>query len=154
MNKPILILLFVGSFSFVDAQEVIATQGDSYIAAPGTLDFTIGEVVINTVSNASNDLTQGFHQTNWKFSGLEDFAPEFVIAVFPNPASDYLNIQTTDYQNVHVVLYDEAGKLVAQEDLLAETTSIRVAELATGNYSLVVSNNTGKLKLFKLIKSL
>lgn len=154
MNKPILILLFVGSFSFVEAQEVIATQGDSYTAAPGTLDFTIGEVVINTLSNASNDLTQGFHQTNWKFSGLEDFAPGFVITVFPNPASDYLNIQTTDYQNLHVVLYDEAGKLVAQEDLLAEKTSIRVAELATGNYSLVVSNNSGTLKLFKLIKSL
>lgn len=154
MNKSILILLFVGSFTFVDAQEVIATQGDSYTAAPGTLDFTIGEVVINTASNATTDLTQGFHQTNWKFSGLEDFAPEFVITVFPNPTSDYLHIQTTDYQNLHVELFDEAGKLVAQENLLTETTSIRVVDLATGNYSLVVSNHSGKLKLFKLIKSL
>ena len=40
------LLLFIGSFGF--AQEVVSTQGDSYTNSSGSIDFTIGEVVINT----------------------------------------------------------------------------------------------------------
>ena len=52
-------------------QEVVSTQGDSYTNASGSIDFTIGEVVINTVTDGTNDLTQGFHQTNWNFLGVD-----------------------------------------------------------------------------------
>lgn len=51
-------------------QEVISTQGDSYSNGSGSLNFIIGEVVINTGSDGSNDITQGFHQTNWNFSSI------------------------------------------------------------------------------------
>ena len=53
-------------------QEVVSTQGDSYTNASGSIDFTIGEVVINTVTDGTNDLTQGFHQTNWNFLGFHE----------------------------------------------------------------------------------
>jgi hypothetical protein len=48
----------------VTAQEVVSTQGDSYSNSSGSIDFTIGEVIINTGTDGTNDLTQGFHQTN------------------------------------------------------------------------------------------
>ena len=138
----------------IDAQEVISSQGDSYSGPNAKIDFTIGECIIETLSDGTTNLTQGFHQTNWKFSGVEDFSPEMEMVVFPNPASDFLQIQTADFKEVHYELFDEAGRLVAQNELLEETTSIRVAELATGQYSLVLSKNQQPLKIFKLIKSL
>jgi hypothetical protein len=54
----------------VSAQEVVATQGDSYSNANGNIDFTIGEVIIATGTDGTNDITQGFHQTNWNFLGV------------------------------------------------------------------------------------
>ena len=48
----------------VYAQEVVATQGDSYSNTSGSIDFTIGEVITATGSNGAADITQGFHQTN------------------------------------------------------------------------------------------
>jgi hypothetical protein len=50
--------------SSFSSQEVVSAQGDSYSNTSGSIDFTIGEVVINTGTDGNNDITQGFHQTN------------------------------------------------------------------------------------------
>ena len=133
-------------------QEVVSTQGDSYTNASGSIDFTIGEVVINTVTDGTNDLTQGFHQTNWNFLGVEDFAPNYEAIIFPNPTEDVLNIRTSAFENVTYTLYDAQGKLVMQDKLSAEQTPIQVSQLAPGSYSITLNNETQILKTFKLIK--
>ena len=74
-KKTLLVFSLLTTFAST-AQEVVSTQGDSYSNTSGSIDFTVGEVVINTGTDGTNDLTQGFHQTNWNFVGLEDFAPE------------------------------------------------------------------------------
>ena len=74
MKKLLLLGLLLPAVSF--GQEVISSQGDSYSNASGSVDFTIGEVVIATGTDGNNDLTQGFHQTNWNFVGLEDHNPD------------------------------------------------------------------------------
>ena len=133
-------------------QDVVSTQGDSYTNASGSIDFTIGEVVINTVTDGTNDLTQGFHQTNWNFLGVEDFAPNYEAIIFPNPTVDVLNIQTSSFEGVTYTLYDGQGKLVLQDLLSAKQTPIEVSELAPGSYSLTLNNETQNLKTFKLVK--
>ena len=133
-------------------QDVVSTQGDSYTNASGSIDFTIGEVVINTVTDGTNDLTQGFHQTNWNFLGVEDFAPNYEAIVFPNPTEDVLNIRTSAFENVTYTLYDAQGKLVMQDKLSVEQTPIQVSQLAPGSYSITLNNETQILKTFKLIK--
>lgn len=142
----------------ISAQEVVSTQGDSYSNANGSIDFTVGEAIINTGTDGSNDLTQGFHQTNWNFLGVEDFAPDYEASIFPNPTSDVLNIKTSSFENVTYTLYDAQGKLVLQSILAAEVTPIQVSHLAPGAYSLQLTFEEGKKsasksKTFKLIKS-
>ena len=136
----------------VSAQEVVSTQGDSYSNASANIDFTIGEVIIDTGTDGNNDLTQGFHQTNWNFVGLEDFAPNYEAIIFPNPTEDVLNIRTSAFENVTYSLYDAQGKLVIQDKLSSEQTPIQVSQLAPGSYSLTLNNATQNLKTFKLIK--
>ena len=142
----------------ISAQEVVSTQGDSYSNANGSIDFTVGEAIINTGTDGTNDLTQGFHQTNWNFLGVEDFAPDYEASIFPNPTSDVLNIKTSSFENVTYTLYDAQGKLVLQSILAAEVTPIQVSHLAPGAYSLQLTfeegkKSTSKSKMFKLIKS-
>jgi len=136
----------------VSAQEVVATQGDSYTNSNGSIDFTIGEVVINTGTDGSNDLTQGFHQTNWNFVSIEDHVPSYEAIIFPNPTSEVLNIRTSTFENVTYTLYDARGKLVIQDKLSSVKTLIQVSQLAPGAYSLILNNDTQNLKTFQLIK--
>jgi hypothetical protein len=152
MIKHTLLFLTLLTSLSVTAQEVVSTQGDSYSNASGSIDFTIGEVVINTGTDGTNDLTQGFHQSNWNFLGVEDFAPNYEAIIYPNPTEDVLNIRTSAFENVTYTLYDALGKRVMQDKLSAEQTPIQVSQLAPGSYSLTLNNETQNLKTFKLIK--
>ncbi len=152
MKKTAFLLFSLFATISLTAQEIVSTQGDSYTNASGNIDFTIGEVIINTGTDGTNDLTQGFHQTNWNFVGLEDHAPSYEAIIFPNPTSEVLNIRTSTFKNVTYTLYDAQGKLVMQNILSAEQTPIQVSQLAPGNYSLTLNNQTENLKTFKLIK--
>ena len=153
MKKSTLVLFSLFATISVSAQEVIATQGESYSNASANIDFTIGEVIIDTETDGTNDLTQGFHQTNWNFLGVEDFAPNYEATIFPNPTQDVLNIKTSSFENVTYTLYDAQGKLVLQNLLSAEQTPIQVSQLAPGNYFLTLSDQTQNLKTFKLVKT-
>ena len=161
MKKQIFFFATFVAVSAASAQEVVSSQGETYSNANGSIDFTVGEVIVNTGTNGTNDLTQGFHQTNWNFLGVEDFAPDYQATIFPNPTQDVLNIKTSVYENVTYTLYDAQGKLVMQNILSVEQTPIQVSQLAPGSYSLeLIFENTNdgtlsssKRKTFKLVKS-
>ena len=161
MKKKTIALFSVLTALSVSAQDVVSTQGDSYSNTTGSIDFTIGEVVISAGTDGTNDLTQGFHQSNWNLVGLEDHSPSFVAVIYPNPTEDVLNIQSSTFENVRYTLYDAQGKLVLEGTLNAEQVPIEVSHLAPGTYSLVLSENIGtegtsslsKRKTFKLIKT-
>ncbi len=151
IKNTLIFVLLLTSVSF-SAQEVVSTQGDSYSNANGSIDFTIGEVVINTGTDATSNLTQGFHQTNWNFLGVEDHVPRYEAIIFPNPTEDVLNIRTAAFENVKYTLYDAQGKLVLRDILSSEQTPIQVSQLAPGAYSLTLNKETQNLKTFQLIK--
>ena len=84
LTKTTSILIFlIGANNFVNAQEVVSTQGDSYSNASSSIDFTIGEVIIDTGTDGTNDLTQGFHQSNWSLVGVVDHDLSYEAIVFP-----------------------------------------------------------------------
>ena len=151
--KRLITLLALASTLATTAQEIVATQGDSYSNTSMQINFTIGEIIINTESDGVNTLTQGFHQTNWNFVGLENHTPEYEATIFPNPTSDILNIRTSTFENVTYTLYDAQGKLILQDKLSSEQTPIKVSQLAPGNYSITLTNEIQNLKTFKLVKS-
>ena len=152
MKKLLLLGILLPSISF--SQEVISSQGDSYSNASGSIDFTIGEVVINTGTDGNNDITQGFHQTNWNFLGVDNHEQNLDATVFPNPMGSELHIQTASYENLSYVVYDAAGRIVAEEKLGSTETSIDVSTYAPSSYSLVLTNeNQERVKTFKLVKT-
>lgn len=153
MKRHTLVLFSFLATGSVLAQEVVSTQGDSYSNASANIDFTLGEVIIDTGTDGSNDITQGFHQTNWNFVGVEDHSPSYQATIFPNPTSEVLNIRTSLFENVTYALYDAQGKLVMQDVLSEEQTPIQVSQLAPGSYSITLNNETQNLKTFKLIKT-
>lgn len=143
-------LLFLGS---THAQEVISSQGESYSNANGSIDFTIGETIIATGTDGSYDVTQGFHQSNWNFVGLDDQEPSFEATIYPNPTVEVLNIKVTVFDNIHYIMYDANGKIVSTDVLSSEITVINVANLVKGSYSVsLFDTDENLIKTFKLIK--
>lgn len=153
MKRHIIILISLLATISISAQEVISAQGDTYSGSGLVLDFTVGEVIINTVTDGTNTLTQGFHQSKWSVVGIRDLFPDFEANVFPNPLEEVLNIEASAYENVKFFLYDAQGKLVREDKLSAELSTIELSELAAGAYSLLLTKANQNLKTFKLIKT-
>ncbi|MCE2711336.1 MAG: T9SS type A sorting domain-containing protein [Cryomorphaceae bacterium] len=135
------------------AQQVISSQGESYSNTNTKIDFTMGEMVTNTASDGTIDLTQGFHQTNWIFVGVEDLQPETQVNIYPNPSVDELTIETSAFKELSFEIVDAVGKLVEHDELSAKKTPVKVARLAPGNYTLNIRHGGQVWKTFKLIKS-
>ncbi|WP_370087323.1 T9SS type A sorting domain-containing protein [Ekhidna sp.] len=148
-----LIILTLGVLaSVVNAQEVISSQGDSYSQVNGSIDFTIGEVVTNTLTGDNGYLTQGFHQSTLTISEVLGYQ-EHEISIFPNPSMNVLYINSSEFKDVDYTLYDSKGKIVLQSRLSESQTQIQVHELGAGVYSLILRSESSILKSFKIIKS-
>ncbi len=145
------LFLLVGT---INAQEVISTQGDSYSNSSNTIDYTIGEPIIETVSDGNNDLTQGFHQTLLTVVGIEDLDVNFSVNIFPNPTSEIVNLDIEKYEGIIFHLFTLEGKLLNQAVLTEKKTTLNVADYPKGTYLLKLSTSGNqKIKTYKIIKN-
>jgi hypothetical protein len=152
MFKKKILICILFSKIFILGQEVVSSQGGSYFSSSVVVDFTVGEIVINTVTGNSLVLTHGFHQPNLNLTEIEEHVPNFDAIVYPNPSSNLLTISTKDFNNVNYKLYDSKGSLIVQNNLSFEKTEVQVNQLASGLYSLILIRNNARLKTFHLIK--
>jgi hypothetical protein len=153
MKQNKFLVAFLLLSSGLSAQEVISSQGDSYSNGNAKLDFTIGETVVETVSDGNKTLTQGFHQTEITITNVEDFAANFSVKVFPNPTTKIVNLNIDKYEGVTYYLFDVTGKLLKEEVAVAEQTVLEMTDYPKGTYLLKLAGKENKsLKTYKIIK--
>jgi hypothetical protein len=135
------------------AQEVVPSQGDTYTNSSISMDFTIGEVIINTVTDGSNDLTQGFHQTSLIITNVEDLETNFLVNLFPNPTAEMVTLSIEKYQGVTYRLFDAIGKLLKEALVTESNTTVNVSDYPKGAYLLTLTEaENKKIKTYKIIK--
>lgn len=152
----ILVAAFLsGTSAFAQSLErkVVASAGRSGSGAGISVDYTIGEPLVQTYSAGGNILTQGFHQPASSPVSVEEITEVLNYSVFPNPFSDVVQVSLTvsDAAGVQLKLTDIAGRVVHQAkpaDYTAGThlLSVNTASLAQGSYLLVATvNGPGKI---------
>ncbi|MGE0636516.1 MAG: T9SS type A sorting domain-containing protein [Bacteroidia bacterium] len=153
MKKMILTLLPFAATAIANAQsispQVIASAGTHYTGSNAQLSWTIGEPVITTVSNGSNTITQGFHQTLLNVTAVEEQSVAGVnVTVFPNPTSDVLNINlTNNLKDLQMDLFDMTGKLLQAREIGSAEGNVQISmtEYARANYLLRVYSADGSV---------
>jgi hypothetical protein len=81
-----------------------------------------------------------------------------VLTVYPNPASSqaWISLQWQSVKNIHILIYDAKGALLrTQNETLqagTNTFSIDLSKYASGNYTIVITNESGKMKIAKMEK--
>lgn len=86
---------------------------------------------------------------------LNDVETEIGISVYPNPTQDRLYIKTEQSQKKPLLmsLYDMQGKLIIQEQLIAEYESFDLRSLGNGVYLVNIVDGDGKRVSKKVIKN-
>lgn len=175
MKQLFFLSLFLGFgvlFSFGQSlvPNVISSGGNYHQNASGSLQWTIGEPIIETFSRPQGILTQGFQQSNYtislfdsthivffpKFNENQIIIPNFTVTVYPNPASDFINIgiNSTEASNTKIELLDFSGKLILKENIIELQHQIDLSSIPQGIYFLRVTNYlSGFYKSFKIEKT-
>jgi hypothetical protein len=95
-------------------QEVIANGGGFQKQINGSLQYTVGEPIIETTKNISNILTQGFQQGNYNIVGIKENNPDQInCQVYPNPSPNLINLKIEDSNisnQYKLIIMDVLGK--------------------------------------------
>lgn len=155
MKELILFSMLMFGFYTNHAQEVVATAGETKKAGNIELSWTLGEPVIATLSEGSNQLTQGFHQTKLVVTALNELnMAELELKVYPNPTSDFVivHLNTTEIRS-RFTLFDIAGKILSQNRITETDTQLNMLNYASGTYVLKVFNDKEQpIQSFKIVK--
>ena len=137
-------------------QEVIASAGGYSVASGISISWTLGETIVPTFTNGNLVLTHGFQQ-QLLVTAVEENLEELVkVTVYPNPASDILNIRFEEPLDgeVKVFLLNSQGKLVKTDFMEAAMVEkqISLQDLSSGVYyiKLIKDKLSNVYKVVKL----
>lgn len=133
-------------------RQVIASGGEAMSNTTGSIEFTLGEPVIQTMNNVSvnSTLTNGFHQTTISVTQVSENLNSVGLRVFPNPANELVHVMFNEVQkNGLIELFDMSGRLVQSHIINDRSFDLNVASYADGTYYLKV-NHTNSYKIIKI----
>jgi hypothetical protein len=133
--------------------EVVATSGNSFSLPNAQIDFTLGEVAISALSGGSNSLTQGFHQPEIHFFAVDKNDNEFTFSLYPNPTEQFVTVVSNSEKEMQVHIYDAGGQAIEVSHVFTKTITLDMQAMASGNYIMVITDNSGKIfNSYKIIK--
>ena len=150
-------LFFLYALSFVrtiEAQNlsptVVNSSGGVIQNSSHSLEWSLGELAVSTLTSPANLLTQGFLQPTTTTVGTEDLFDESRFSAFPNPVSDWLNLQTDIPDIKTVQVHDVLGSLVLQSGF---QPLIDLHQLEIGTFVVSLFDNQNQfLHSFKISK--
>ena len=155
IKKLLIATLFLGAFQ-AQAQESVATSGGNASGTNGNVSYTVGQVVYTTYTGTTGSVAQGVQQPFeiQTVLGTENFNINLQLAVYPNPTTNWLQLEVrnTDFANLSYQLFDLNGKMILNEKITAETSSVQMEHLPAAIFLLKVVNNNKEVKTFKIIK--
>lgn len=162
MKKTLILLLVTCLGFYVSGQSissyVVASAGESVEVEGLNVSWTLGEIAIETLESNDLILTQGFQQGYFEIVSIgEPLSNNFIIKVYPNPASEYVYValESEEIRDAVIEMYDLEGKLVynSKLDVIEGLNKIDLVNLSSSQYILRISDTSGNvLQTFKLIK--
>jgi hypothetical protein len=153
--RYILIALGTGLCANVFAQSlertVIAGSGGLH----DQLEWTVGETVIHTATDATGTLTQGFIQGDLNITAIDEVGHSpIIVFVYPNPFMDAIVISHNimDGTDIPITLVDMGGKTVLSTIIRGPQQTVDVSDLAAGIYFLRVQVNGNENRMYQLVK--
>ena len=152
------VLLFVIGMTGLQAQNTIPATGGNATGAGGASSYTVGQIVYTTESNSNGSVAKGVQQPYEisVVSGIEEaLGISIEILVYPNPTTEFITLKIENHEvlNLRYQLYDMNGRLIRDNKVDGDETSIVMSSLLPATYFLKVTDNKKVEKTFKIIKN-
>jgi len=156
--KGFLYFLLLSSFcTTLLAQNTIPATGGNATGNGGSVSYTVGQIIYNTISGTNGSVTQGVQQP-YEISVITAIRNTEEInlecSVYPNPTKGLTKLvfKLPDYENMRFRLYDINGVLISDKKVESRETEISLENLSSSVYFLKVFKNNIEVKVFKIVK--
>lgn len=154
-----LIIVFHLGLSDVFAQQLPTSSGGDITSSNGSIAYSVGQSFVAINSGTDGTLSEGVQQP-YEISEVlsnENFL-ELIssISIYPNPTSEILTlkIENLNHLELQYQLYESTGKIVEENGIKGNSTSIEVSHLQAAIYFLKIMNSeNGEFKTYKIIKN-
>lgn len=152
------VLLLGLGLTGLQAQTSVNATGSNASGSGGSASYSVGQVVYTTNTGTTGSVAQGVQQP-YEISvvtGIEEAKDiNLSVTAYPNPTTDYLTLEVKEFElsNLHFQLYDMNGKLLQNEKITGNRTSIVMSNLVPATYFVRVINEKQSVKEFKIIKN-
>jgi hypothetical protein len=161
--KLLVTLLMGFGLTGLQAQNAVPATGGNASGGGGSVSYSVGQVIYTTNTGTNGSVAQGTQQP-FEISvvnGLEEAKGiTLSLSAYPNPTKDYLTLsidgetQTShDLSLMSYQLFDMNGKLLLNEKITGNQTSIVMSNLAPASYFVKVIKGDNEVKTFKIIKN-
>jgi hypothetical protein len=157
--KYYLIFVLISVIPFSYSQEVVCSGGEQFSNTEGSFTFTIGEPVIETISNANNILTQGFQQNYEVILSTGSTSYLSGTSVYPNPFIDMITINYSDavLDNMSITLKELNGKIIMERKFpktyASNTFDLILSDLSEGVYFLTITVSVESSATYRVVKN-
>jgi hypothetical protein len=136
------VLLFGLGLTGLQAQTSVNATGGNALGSGGSASYSVGQVVYTTNTGTNGSVAEGVQQP-FEISvvtGLEEAKGiNLSVTAYPNPTTDYLELKvdasaTLSIQSMSYQLYDMNGKLLQNEKITGNQTSIVMSNLVPANH--------------------
>jgi hypothetical protein len=154
-SKSALLILSLVSYCGY-GQEAVVAAGSNASSGTGNVSYSVGQIVYTTNDNPNFSVAQGIQQP-FEISTLsidEHIPAKIQLSAYPNPTVDYLtlDVDSLDTESLQYVLIDISGKLIREEKITTQLTSINFTAIPSTTYLIKVTANGKNIKTFKIIK--
>lgn len=153
----VILILSFSIFSPTIAQESANSTGGDATGSGGTVAYSVGQVVYTTNTSSNGNEAQGVQHAYEIYTlGVEETEINSSLIAFPNPTSENVTLQLSDYNNENLTyqLFDMQGKQLSNGNIVAQQTQINMFGLPSATYVVtVVNEDYKKVQSFKIIKN-
>ena len=142
----------------LQAQKSVNATGGNASGSGGSVSYSVGQVVYTTNTGTNGSVAKGVLQA-YEISVVTAIEQtkgiNFSVSAYPNPTTDYLTLSIEEFEisNLLYQLYDINGKLLQNEKITSNQTSIVMSNLVPATYFVKVIQGNKELKTFKIIKN-
>ena len=137
-------------------QSVTATGGDA-ASGIGSVSYSIGQILSQTISNTTGTVNQGVQQPKEYYSITSAgiiAENKTVCFIYPNPTNGLIKlvIENPCYAKFRFRLYSINGLLLQDKEIETSETEISLFNQSGSIYFLKVIKNKKEIQLFRIIK--
>jgi hypothetical protein len=139
------------------SQDIVTTSGQFDTNTTGSLSWTLGEIVSETITDGTSFLTQGFQQPYTENVGVFEQSNAPNIQLFPNPFHASFSIVSQNFEGrFHLKIIDNSGKIVHYQDIEFDHGKteylVTLLNLASGFYQLHMQDEIERVMNCRIVK--